>query len=85
MSDLLTDDLKSVIAAGRCIAIVGAGVSIYSTGNAKCASWTGLLDDGVERCAALIPGLPSDWAQRTRGDIASGDLDDLLSGAEPHR
>lgn len=82
MSEPLTEDLKREIGAGRCIAIVGAGVSIFSTGNAPCASWTGLLHHGVQRCSDLIPGLSEGWAARAKADIDSGDLDDLLSSAE---
>ena len=82
MSELLTEDLKREIAAERCIAIVGAGVSIFSTGNAPCASWTGLLHHGVRRCAELYSNLPSGWAARADADIDSGDLGDLLAGAE---
>ena len=82
MSDLLTEDLKREIADRRCIAIVGAGVSIFSTGNAPCASWTELLHHGVQRCVDVAAGLPEGWAARAKADIDSGDLDDLLSSAE---
>jgi hypothetical protein len=54
--NLLIDDLRGEIAANRCIVILGAGVAIYSTNNAPCASWTGLLRDGVERCRAVAHG-----------------------------
>ncbi len=82
MSEALTEDLRQEIAKGSCVAVVGAGVSIFSTGNAPCASWTGLLHHGVQRCADVITSLPADWAERANKDIDSGDLDDLLAGAE---
>jgi tetratricopeptide (TPR) repeat protein len=82
MSNSLIEDLKGEIAARRCIAIVGAGVSISSTDNAPCASWTGLLHHGVQRCVDVVPNLPEGWAARSGADIDSGDIDDLLSGAE---
>jgi hypothetical protein len=82
MSNSLIENLKGEIAARRCIAIIGAGVSISSTDNAPCASWTGLLHHGVQRCVDVVPNLPEGWAARSGADIDSGDIDDLLSGAE---
>jgi hypothetical protein len=74
------DRLRQEIAEGNALAVVGAGVSIGATHNAKAASWTGLLQDGVDRCQSL--GQPADWADRVRAEIRSGDMDDLLSAAE---
>jgi tetratricopeptide (TPR) repeat protein len=74
------DRLRNEITQGHALAIVGAGISIGATRNARAASWTGLLEDGVDRCQAL--GQPADWADRLRAEIHSGDLDDLLSAAE---
>ena len=82
MSEVLTENLRQEIVKGSCVAVVGAGVSIFSTGNAPCASWTGLLHHGVQRCADVITSLTADWAERAKRDIDSGDLDDLLAGAE---
>ena len=82
MSNNLIEDLRQEIANGQVIAIVGAGVSIGATNNNAVASWIGLLRDGVERCLAVVPGLPSGWAERVRSEIESGDSDDLLSAAE---
>jgi hypothetical protein len=79
--ELLREDLRKEIAAGRVLAIIGAGVSIGATRNAPVASWTGLLRDGVERCAAVIPSLPANWKDRSVADLESGDLDDLLATA----
>lgn len=78
----LFQDLKEEIAKRQCIVIVGAGVSISSTRNAPCASWTGLLRDGVKRCTDLLPNLPAGWDKRALEDIDSGDLDGLLASAE---
>jgi len=78
----LLEDLKNQIAKGQAIVIVGAGVSIGATHNKPCASWTGLLHHGVDRCVEVAPGLPANWAQRVHAEIDSSDLDDLLSAAE---
>ena len=73
------DRLRDEIAHGHALAIIGAGLSIGATGNAQAASWTGLLEDGVDRCQAL--GQSTGWAGRVRDEIRSGDMDDLLSAA----
>jgi tetratricopeptide (TPR) repeat protein len=78
----LLDDLRNEIAEGHVLAIVGAGVSIGATGAEPVASWTGLLKNGVERCVEVAQPLPTGWAERVRGEIESGDMDDLLSAAE---
>lgn len=83
MSHDPVEDLRSEIAKGRVLAIVGAGVSIAATeGKQPVASWTGLLKDGVERCVAVAQSLPARWRERTLEDIESGDLQDLLAAAE---
>lgn len=80
--DILTQDLRQEIAKRQVVLIVGAGVSAATTANDAISCWTGLLLDGVDRCKAVVPGLPLDWADRMRSEINSGDMDDLLSAAE---
>jgi hypothetical protein len=80
------DDLKRQLAAAgpkRVLAIVGAGVSIGATGGAVCASWAGLLRDGVERCAAVgHPKPPRGWRERQLRALKHGDTDEWLGVAE---
>jgi DNA-binding CsgD family transcriptional regulator len=80
--ELLTNDLRAQIERGQVIAIVGAGVSIGATNRNRLASWTGLLEDGVDRCCEIVKPLPAGWRERVLAEIYSGDLDDLLSAAE---
>jgi hypothetical protein len=80
--DLLLRDLAREIAKRQIVVVVGAGVSIAASGGARAASWTGLLTTGVERCEEFDHRLPSGWGERIRGEISSGDLDELLSAAE---
>jgi tetratricopeptide (TPR) repeat protein len=47
----LLDDLRDELAKGNVLAVVGAGVSIQASGNAPCASWKGLILDGIDHCA----------------------------------
>ena len=83
MSELLVEDLRSELARGRVIVLVGAGVSLAATGGVPVASWTGLLTDGMARCEQLaLRPLPAGWGDRTRAQIESGDVEELLLAAE---
>jgi tetratricopeptide (TPR) repeat protein len=75
------EDLKKEIAENRAVIIVGAGVSMQATSGAECASWTGLLGNGAQWCAALDPKLKEKWLGKVLDDIASDDLTELLSAA----
>jgi len=82
MSDSLFNDLIEQITKGQVVAVVGAGVSLATTGGAEAAGWTGLLRLGIQRCAdAAQPRPASGWADRQRSAL-DGDLADLLSVAE---
>ncbi len=81
MQDKLITGLKKEIAAGNAVFIVGAGVAIGASGNHPCASWTGLLHDGVDRCVT-VRGLRKELADMLHAQIDSGDLDLLLAAAE---
>lgn len=82
-------DLRHEIASGRVTCIVGAGVSIAASLDPErkpnVASWVGLLEDGIDRCAATAQGLPPSWPRRMRDMLelgSEGDADALLSVAE---
>jgi hypothetical protein len=82
MSDSLFNDLIEQITKGQVVAVVGAGVSLATTGGAEAAGWTGLLRLGIQRCAdAAQPRPASGWADRQRSAL-DGDLADLLSVAD---
>src|SRR6266571_3003963 len=51
---------------------IGAGVASAVTGGAACASWHGLLLDGIEQCRQRVP-VPPGWANRIREYLASAD------------
>lgn len=82
MSDELKKDLRSKIAQGNVVIIVGAGVSMAATKGNSLASWTGLLEHGVKRCLDVAQPLQEGWEDRTLAQIHSPDLDELLSAAE---
>jgi tetratricopeptide (TPR) repeat protein len=80
---VLFKDLRSMIASGQVLAVVGAGVSVGATGGAATASWTGLLHDGASRAEEVGQGrLPPGWLGMIRPLIDSGDLGMMLSSAE---
>ena len=82
VDDDLTADLRTQITAGRVVAFVGAGVSIGASGSEPLARCDGLLQSGIRRCEEVNAHLPPGWGDRVRAEIASGDMDDLLSAAE---
>jgi hypothetical protein len=82
MPDLLLDDLRQAVTRKGVVVVVGAGVSVWSTNRARAASWTGLLETGIDWCHQLGRAPSKDWAARRRRDLRSGDLRDLLAVAE---
>jgi hypothetical protein len=85
----LVEELQKEVAENRLICIVGAGVSIAASydPNRKpnVASWLGLLEDGIARCAEVVPDLPVEWADRWHKILElgeKGDGESLLSVAE---
>ncbi|HJQ37830.1 MAG TPA: tetratricopeptide repeat protein [Thermoanaerobaculia bacterium] len=76
----LVEELKQHIAHDETIIVVGSGVSIQATNQAPCASWTGLLEDGVAY-AVEFGRLSKRDAATTRKQIHSKDPDLLLSAA----
>ena len=59
------DSLKKVVREKKALFVVGAGVSMSATNAAKFASWSGLLESGVDRCLDL--GLVSEgWAEENK-------------------
>lgn len=73
------DRLISEVAKDQLMVLVGTGVSVYSTGVAPCASWKGLLMDGINYCVEWANPRPTEAKiaeQRKR--LAKSGLDDLL-------
>lgn len=84
MSDLLLDDLKSLIARRETVCFVGEEVSVLSVSAEQrdLATWNGLLKSGVQRCIDLRLTLPLGWCERQLAAIDSGDADELLSASQ---
>ena len=83
MSGLLTESkpLIEAIAKRQAYLVLGAGVSIGATNNAKCASWKGLLLNGIDRCAARKL-LSDDAAELQRSQLELDDTDLWINVAQ---
>jgi formylglycine-generating enzyme required for sulfatase activity len=75
-------EIKEQLSKGKLIAVVGAGVTIAASDNAPCASWKGLLRDGIEHCEHFgTPKLSTDQSRLCQKLLDSEDLDLYLSVA----
>jgi hypothetical protein len=77
----LLEDLKQQIENGSAIVIAGTGVSLGASNGDACASWAGLLHDGVDRCVS-VAGIDAELADGLKKQIDSDDMTFLLSAAE---
>jgi hypothetical protein len=68
----------------RPVPFVGAGVASAVTGGAACASWHGLLLDGIEQCRQRV-SVPPGWAERMREHLASADAISYMAVADEVR
>ena len=65
----------------RLTPFVGAGLSSALTGS-PCATWRGLLSDGVEVCKRWVPENPDEWAADMIKQLGRRDKHSLLSVAD---
>jgi Peptidase S24-like/SIR2-like domain len=68
----------------RPVPFVGAGVASAVTGGAACASWHGLLLDGIEQCRQRV-SVPPGWPERMREHLASADAISFMAVADEVR
>jgi tetratricopeptide (TPR) repeat protein len=76
------EDLKRIVAAGKALVVVGAGVSIAATKRAPCASWKGLLEDGAQRAQKRDSIYRKFRHPIVVEQIKSGDVENMLSAAD---
>lgn len=55
--------LKSAVAEGRIVVVVGAGLSMHASRAARCASWFGFLEASIEHAKATVPGATDAWGE----------------------
>ena len=77
----IVEDLRRQASKRRICLILGAGVSIATTGNAESASWVGLLRVGVQRCRELNT-MAEDQATKALARVETGEADALIEVAE---
>jgi hypothetical protein len=80
------DQLKRELASGQVVVVVGSGVSVAACGQQeveghKMATWSGLLEHGVDRLSGL-GAVDQDEEQLLRSMIGSGKTDFMISAAE---
>jgi formylglycine-generating enzyme required for sulfatase activity len=76
------EEIRSRLAAKQVVAVVGAGVSVAASGGAECASWRGLLADGIEHCSEFgSPRLQDTVLDLCTAMAQSEDVDLLLGAA----
>jgi hypothetical protein len=79
------EQLKRELASGQVVVVVGSGVSVAACGQQlveghKVATWTGLLEHGVDRLSEI--GAEDGDAELLRGLIGSGKPDLMINAAE---
>ena len=81
--DILVEDLRKDLAAGRVLVVVGTGVSIQASGNDARAGWSGLILDGINHCVG-VGMLTADEANALRDKLEKhkNDRNTLLAVAE---
>lgn len=84
MSEAIRGQLERALTARKAIFIVGAGVTIATTGSPE-LSWIGLVRSGIRRAADLKPSLSGEWHERQLQLCDGGDLRDLLAVAHDVR
>src|ERR1700728_4269146 len=67
------------------VPFVGAGFSSAVTGGEPCATWRGLLLDGIGVCAEKAPGLPDGWADNREAMLNEGTADSYILVADEIR
>jgi tetratricopeptide (TPR) repeat protein len=77
----LLDDLIDDLTKGTALLVAGTGVSIQASGGQPCASWDGLILDGIEHCVQTNL-LELGEAESLRGQLKAKDVGKMLDVAE---
>ena len=75
------EDLREELARGEVLVVAGTGVSIQATGGAPCATWNGLIRNGIDH-AAQTNLLTESAATRLRTRLKKNTVEDLLYVAQ---
>jgi hypothetical protein len=79
--NMLLADLRKLIDDGEVALFIGTGVSVLATNGAPHATWTGLIESGIEWCVELDPALDA-WAKRRRAELNAGEIQEILAAAQ---
>jgi hypothetical protein len=76
-------DIRSLVADRRAIILVGAGVSMLATQNDPRASWSGLLEAGLDEIQSYRREEHNDiWRRQLEELLRSSSLDDMFRAAD---
>jgi len=79
--DRLLKDLRADLAKGNVLVVAGTGVSIQASGNQPCASWSGLISDGIDHCLGTNL-ITDDEAEKLRKQLAGNSPAKMIKVAE---
>jgi tetratricopeptide (TPR) repeat protein len=77
----LLDDLIEDLTKGTALLVAGTGVSIQASGGQPCASWDGLILDGIEHCVQTNLLSPAE-AKPLRAQLKKRDVGKMIDVAE---
>lgn len=77
----LIHDLVDDLAKGTVLVVAGTGVSIQASGNQPCATWEGLIRDGIDHCVRMGL-LPASEANSLHAQLPQRDVAKLLDVAD---
>ncbi|MGY1636232.1 SIR2 family protein [Geodermatophilus sp. SYSU D00742] len=82
---MLEGELRTTIARGRAVIVVGSGISVAATKRAPVAGWSGLIRDGIAYATEVRQDLPPSWATSVLEDLRQGEegyIDGLITAAQ---
>lgn len=79
---LALDRMRDAVVARALTPFVGAGFSSAATEGAACASWRGLLLNGIEVCDQVVSPLPPGWVDRMKDYLDNADVFSYLAVAD---
>jgi hypothetical protein len=84
--------LKSLLQKGRVVPVIGTGFSVSASGNDPCASWGGLLRNGIAYAKRELRNVEDSFAHKIEEILATGtataltkaagEIESLLGGAK---
>ncbi len=82
----LRDDLINEIRESRAVLVAGSGLSAATSGNSPVATWSGLIESGVQRVCELHPNVSPSWIETVEMELnlatTTGNVSGYLAAAQ---